>query len=130
MQRCLACRVSCTDQKDVQSMGGVRLAARGSIIDTLADKPVETVDGEATPCHACCKNEAPRPDSIGAVEKHLMRRRVDAGDGAGHQDFGSQPPRLLERATGEFVARNSARKPEIVLDPRRRTRLSARRLAL
>ena len=46
------------------------------------------------------------------------------------QDLRAEAPRLLERTTGQLVARDAAGKSEIVLDPRGRPSLSAGRLAL
>jgi hypothetical protein len=130
MQRRLAGRVAGTNQIDIQAMGAAGLAAGRSIIDALADEPIEAVNGEPPPCHARCKDKSARPDRIGAVEKHLMRRWIDAGDGTCDQDLGAQPPGLLERAARQLVAGNAAWKAEIVLDPRRCPGLSARGLAL
>jgi hypothetical protein len=48
----------------------------------------------------------------------------------GDQNFGPQPPCLLESSAGEFVAGYAARKAEVILDPRRRSGLSAGRLSL
>ena len=42
----------------------------------------------------------------------------------------AEPPRLLERARRELVPRHAEREAEVVLDPRRRARLSSGRLAL
>ena len=50
--------------------------------------------------------------------------------GARHQDLGSEPPRLLQRAARELVAGDARREAEVVLDPRRRAGLAAGRLAL
>ena len=53
-------------------------------------------------------------------------RVIDARD----EDLGAEPPRLLQRAARELVAGDAGREAEVVLDPRRRAGLPARRLAL
>ena len=53
-------------------------------------------------------------------------RVIDAGD----EDLGAEPARLLQRAARELVARDARREAQVVLDPRRRPGLAARRLAL
>ena len=111
-------------------MRGAGLAARGAVVDALADQPIEAVDREAPPGDAGRENERSRADDVAAVEEHLARRRIDAGDRARDQDLRPEPPRLLQRAAGQLVAGDAAGKAEIVLDPRRRPGLSAGRLAL
>ncbi len=56
--------------------------------------------------------------------------RRDRLDAARHHDLGTEAQRLLARPRRQVVARDAARKPEVVLDPRRRAGLAARRLAL
>ena len=51
-------------------------------------------------------------------------------DRARDEDLGAEPARLLQRAARELVARHARREAEVVLDPRRRARLAAGRLAL
>ena len=72
----LAGRVAGADQVDVEPVGGVRLAARGAIVDALADQPVETLDGETSPGDAGRQDQAARPDDVAAVEE----RRVASPD--------------------------------------------------
>ena len=55
-----------------------RLAARGAVVDALADQPVEAVDRQPPPRHAGGEDDGPRPHDVAAVEEHLARRRVDA----------------------------------------------------
>ena len=50
-------------------MGGARFAACRTIVDTLADKPIEAVDREAAPRDASGKNDGPRPNDIVAIER-------------------------------------------------------------
>ena len=130
VERRLTGRVAGADEVDVEPVRGAHFAARGAVVDALADQPIEAVDGEATPRDAGGEDQRSRADDVAAVEEHFARRRIDARDGARDQDLRPEPPRLLERATGELVARDAARKSEIVLDPRRRPGLSAGRLAL
>jgi hypothetical protein len=111
-------------------MSGARFAARGPKVDTLSNEPIEAIDGEATPRDAGGKNEGSCPDDVITIEKHFARCRTDASDGARNQNLGSKPPRLLECATGELVARNAVGKSEIVLDPCRGPGLSTGCLTL
>ena len=60
----------------------------------------------------------------------LVRSRIDPRDVAGHEDLGAEPPRLLQRAARELVAREALREAEVVLDARRGAGLAAGRLAL
>ena len=55
---------------------------------------------------------------------------VDPHDLARDEDLGAEPARLAQRAARELVARHAFVEAEVVLDPRRRARLPARRLAL
>jgi hypothetical protein len=85
-------------------MSGARFAACRSIVDTLANEPIEAIAREATPRHASGKNYCPRPDDIAAIEKNLTRFRIDLSDGARDQNLGPEPPCLLKCTTREFVA--------------------------
>src|SRR3990172_1499339 len=105
---------------DVESMGRTRFAACRSIVNTLADEPIEAVDREAAPRDASCKNDGSRLDDIGAIEVNLTRFRIDASDRARDQNLRPEPPCLLECPTREFVARDAAGEAEIVLDARGR----------
>ena len=67
---------------------------------------------------------------VAAVEVHLPRRGVDPRDRPGHEDLGAEPPRLLQRAARQLVARHARREAQVVLDPRRGAGLAAGRLAL
>jgi hypothetical protein len=44
VQRRLAGRVSGADEENVEPVRGAGLAARGAVVDALADEPVEAVD--------------------------------------------------------------------------------------
>ena len=118
IQRRLTGRVSGADEVDVVSMRAARFAARGAVIDPLADEPIEAVDREASPRDAGGKNERSCPDDVVPVQQHFARRWTDAGDGARDQNFSPEPLRLLQGATGKFVAGDPAGKSEIVLDSR------------
>ena len=130
VQRRLTGRVSGTDEVDVEPMGGARFTACRSVVDTLADQPVEAIDREATPGDASGKNDGARADDVVAIEENLARRRIDASDRARDQNLRPESPRLLECATRELVARDAAGEAEIVLDARRCPGLTAGRLAL
>ena len=106
MERGLTGRVAGADKVDVESMNDAHFAARGAIVDTLADKPIEAIDREASPRHASGKNEGSCPDDVVTIEKHFARRWIDARDRARDKNFRPKPPRLLKCATGKFVARD------------------------
>src|SRR5260221_9760590 len=106
-------------------MRGTDFAARGPIVDTLAEKSINAIDSDATPRDTRGKNEGSCPNDVITIEKHFARLRIDAGDGACDQNFRPQPLRLPQGATGKFVSRDSAGKSKIVLNPRRRPGLSA-----
>ena len=82
------------------------------------------------PRDAAGEDDRPRPQDVAAVEVHLARRGVDPRDRPRHEDLGAEPPRLLQRAARQLVARDARREAEVVLDPRRRAGLAAGRLAL
>jgi hypothetical protein len=98
-------------------MSGAHFATRGPIVDALADEPIEAVNGETPPRDTSGKNESPCPDDVATVERYFARRRVDAGDRARDRNFRPKSPCLLECATRKFVARDAARKSEIVFNP-------------
>src|SRR5436853_6829790 len=70
-----------------------------------------------------------RAHDVAAVEGDFARRRIETGDRTRDQNFRAEPPRLLQRADGELVARAAVGKAEIVLDPPRRAGLAAGPLA-
>ena len=124
-------RPSCPHRRDGRPIrDGAGLAARGPVIDALADQSLEAVDRQATPGDPGGDNDSARAQHVAAVERNFARRRVDAGDRARDQDLCAEPPRLMQRAGGKFVTGNPAGKAEIVLDPRGGARLAAGRLAL
>ena len=65
-----------------------------------------------------------------AVQRDLLRSRVDAEDVAGDQDLRPQAFRLVERAHRQIVAGDAIGEPEVVLDPRGGPGLPAGCLAL
>ena len=130
-QRRLPGRVAGADDVDVEAVRVRRLAARRAVGDALAGEPVEALDRELPPGDAAGEDDRPRAQDVAAVEVHLARRRrrsasIDARD----EDLGAEPPRLLQRAARELVARHARREAEVVLDPRRGAGLAAGRLAL
>ena len=96
----------------------------------LPGEPVEALDREAAPRHAAREDDRLRAEDVAAVEVDVTRRRVDAGDRAGDEDLGAEPLGLLERPVRELVPGHARREAEVVLDPGRRARLAAGRLAL
>ena len=129
-QRRLARRVAGADDVDVEAVRVRRLAARRAVGDALAGEPVEALDRQPPPRDAAGEDDRPRPQDVAAVEVHLARRRVDPRDRPRDEDLGAEPPRLLQRAARQLVARDARREAEVVLDPRRRAGLAAGRLAL
>ena len=123
-------RVAGADDVDVEPVHVRRLAAGGAVEDALADEPVEAVDRELPPRDAAGEDDRPRAQHVAAVEVHLVRHRVDPRDRPRDEDLGAEPPRLLQRAARELVARDAGREAEVVLDPGRGAGLAARRLAL
>src|SRR5206468_9830734 len=85
---------------------------------------------ETAPRDAGGEDHGPRAQHLIAVESDGACRRIDPLDVARYQDFGAEPPCLLQRSAGKLVARYAVRKAEIVLDSRRRPCLPAARLAL
>ena len=85
---------------------------------------------QLAPRDAAGEDDRPRAQDVAAVEVHVARRGVDPRDRSGDQDLRAQPARLLECPARELVTRDARREAEVVLDPRRRARLPAGRLAL
>src|SRR4029079_1707838 len=118
------------DDVHVEPVDLRRLAAGRTVRDPLAGEAVETVDLQPAPRDAAREDDRRCAQDVAAVEMDVVVDGVDARDLARHDDLGTEPPRLRERASGELVTGYAARETEIVLDPRRRARLSARRLTL
>src|SRR6185437_15032899 len=114
----LACRVPRTDEMDVCTMRGARLAARRSVIDTLADQPIDPVDFETTPRDPRRENDRSGADDVVAIEQDPPGLRIDPLDRTRNDRFRPQSFRLLERADRELLAGDSIRKSKIVFDPR------------
>ena len=127
-QRRLPCRVARTDDMDVQPVGVRRLAARRAVRDALPDEPIEALDRQVPPRHAAGEHDRPGLQDVAVVEVHMAPRGIDARDRPGHDDFGAEPPRLLQRPGRQLVPGHARWEAEVVLDPRRRTRLPAGRL--
>ena len=107
-----------------------RVAARGAVGDALPGEPLEPLDPELPPRDAAGEDDRPRAEDVAAVEVHLPRRRVDPRDRPRHEHLGAEPPRLLQRAARELVARDARGEAEVVLDPGRGAGLAAGRLPL
>ena len=85
-------------------------------------------DRQVPPRDAASEDDRPRPQDVIAVEVHLMGRGVDSRNRPRREDLPAEPARLLRRTTRKLVAGHTRREAEVVLDPRRRTGLAARRL--
>ncbi len=129
VHRRLSRRVACADDMDVEAVGGCRLAASRTVEDALSGKPVDPLDGQAPPRDAAREDDRPRSEDVAAVEVYLAGRGIDARDRPRHDDLRAEPPRLPQRTARQLVAGDTSWKAEIVLDPRRRPRLTARSLA-
>ena len=129
-ERGLACRVPRPDDVDIQPVGVRSLAARRAVGDALPDEPVEALDRQVPPRDTAGEHDRPRLQDVAAVEVQMAPGRVDPGDRPGDEDLGTEPAGLLQRPGRQLVARHSRRKAEVVLDPRRRAGLAARRLPL
>ena len=129
-ERGLAGRVAGADDVDVLAVDVARLAARRAVEEALAREPLEARDRQLAPGDAAGEDDRLRADHVAAVEVDLLGGRVDPLELAGHEDLGAEPAGLLERAAGELVAGDAVGEAEVVLDPRRRAGLAARRLAL
>ena len=58
-------------------MSSAHFAARGPVVDALADEPIEAIDGEATPRHAGGENERSCPYFFGPsadCASHSLRK--------------------------------------------------------
>ena len=106
---------------------------------SLSAAPYETPfpASRSSPSAESCLHETPHARTIvcacktsPAVEEQLAGAGVDPLDRARDEDLCPEPPRLLERAARELIARDAGREPEIVLDAGRRSGLTAGRLAL
>ena len=106
------------------------LAARRAVKDSLPGKPVESLDRQAAPRHSAGQDDRPRPKNIPAVEMHVPGCGIDSRDGACDQNLSPEPSCLLERPACEFVARDTRREAQVVLDSRRRARLAPGSFAL
>src|SRR6185437_2631782 len=80
VQRGLAGRVARADQVDIHAVDGVGLAPRRTVEHALADQAIDALDGEVPPGYPGREDEAARPDRVGAVKRHLVAGRIDAGD--------------------------------------------------
>ena len=130
VERRLARGIARSDDVDVLAVGAARIGARGAVGDPLAGEPLEAVDLEAPPRDAAGEDDRLRLEDVAAVEVDAARRRVDPLERPGDEDLGAEALRLLQRPPRQLVAGDAGREPEVVLDPRRRARLPARRLAL
>ena len=128
--RRLAGSVAGADDVHVEPVGVRRLAACRSVRDSLSRQPIEPVGGQLPPRDAAREDDRLRLQDIAAVEEQLAGAGVDPLDRARHEDLCAEPPRLLERAARQLIARDAGREPEVVLDAGRRSGLTAGRLAL
>jgi hypothetical protein len=88
------------------------------------------LDGDASPRDAGGEDQALRPHALVAVEKDHPALGSTPSDGARHQDLGAERRACCSARLASSSPETAVRKAEVVLDPRRRARLAARRLAL
>src|SRR5436309_13265533 len=102
----------------VQPVGVGSLAACCAVGDALPGKSVKALDRQLPPSHAAGKDDRPPADDVSAVEVHVTGCGVDARDRPGHENFGAQPPRLLQCAARQLIAGDAGWETEVVLDSR------------
>ena len=127
--------VAAADQEDVASARAERLGARGAVVDAAADERIGARESRAarhaTPVASTIvltsMRSPPSSTTARAIRSSIVRdrRRLPRDE-----NLDAEALRLLQRAGAQFVAGNAGREAEVVLDPRRRARLSARRIAL
>src|SRR5262249_13597369 len=127
-QRSLSGRVPRADDVNVQTVAGPGFAANSPVGDSLAGEPVEAVEAHAPPGDTAREDDRSRAKHVSAVEVDLLPRGIDARDLPGDEDLRAESPCLLERTTRELVPGDARGEAEIVLDARRRARLTTRRL--
>ena len=130
-QRRLPRRVAGADDVDVEPVRVRRLAARRAVGDALAGRA-----GRSRRSRGAARS-TPQARMIVRARRTsppsrctCAGRGVDPRDRAGDEDLGAEPPRLLQRAARQLVARHARGEAEVVLDPRGRAGLAAGRLAL
>src|SRR5256885_518163 len=119
----LAGRVARPDQIYIVSLRQTGVAARRTVVDTGADKPIDRIQLKAPPLHAHREDNRPRSENVASIQPDGQFGRVDAFDPTGHDDLGAQPLRLLQRTTREIVPGDAKWEPRVVLDPGRGTGL-------
>ena len=68
-----------------------RLASlRRTVVHPGADEPIDGIDLQAPPLHACRENDRPRPDDVASVQRHGHLSGIDALDPPRHDDLGAQ----------------------------------------
>ena len=106
-ERRLSGRVAGSDEVDVKSVDTRRFAARRTVEDALAREPVETFNGEVPPRDPAGEDDRPPTQDIAAVQVQPPGGGVDPRDRPCYENLRAQPPRLLQRAPGELVARHA-----------------------
>ena len=130
VERRLPGRVGAADDDDVLSAVARRLPRRRAVMDARTDQPLDARRLEAAVVHAGCRDARSRVDHRPAGELDLqpaVRARPDADELRADEDLRPQPARLPENAARELGAADAVRKARVVLDPRARPGLPARR---
>src|SRR5262249_12501593 len=128
-QRRLPGRVAGADEVDVQTAGPAGFAARGAIVDALADQPLKAGYRQAPPSDAGGQYHGACAYYLVLIQEDLVRLRLEPRHATRDDDFGPQTPCLLQRAARQLITRYSARKAQIILDAGGGAGLTARRLA-
>src|SRR5258705_10487154 len=95
---------------DVEAMSPRGFTPRRSVIDALADELVETFDSEMTPGDAGRKNDCACTEEIAIIEINVVRRGINARNGARNQNLRSKAPCLLKGPTCKLITGDAARK--------------------
>ncbi len=61
-------RIAAADEENVKTMRSTGIAARGTIMDTLASKSVTALDIEPPPADACRKDDCSRLNDVVPIE--------------------------------------------------------------
>ena len=73
-------------------MRGIGVAPGGSVVDTLADEPVEAIYRKTPPGNTGSKDNRPRPDDVLAIEENFPRDGIESSNRARYEDLGPEPP--------------------------------------
>ena len=122
-------RIPAADHHDFLAPAEPRLHVGGRVVDARALELLEPRDVEPAVLDPAGDQHAARAEPRAVVQGDDAVAAVDAerAHRAGHTEARAEALRLKQRVPRELGARDPGGKPEIVLDPRARARLTARR---